>query len=193
MINNQTCPLGSMTYIVKSGDTFYTISRSFGISLDDLIAANPRVDHSKLYIGEVICIPKTTPAPPMSKCPILSVGSKGASVSELQHLLLNNGFNSGPIDGIFGSMTHTAVIGFQRSRNLVQDGVVGIMTWTALGVNCHHQPSTCPAGTTAYTIKAGDSLYLLAQRFNTTVDAIRRANPTVDPDHLQIGQVICIP
>lgn len=52
---------------------------------------------------------------------------------------------------------------------------------------------SCPAGTFAYRVQAGDTFWLLAQRFNTTVEAIMAANPGVDPNNLQIGQVICIP
>ena len=52
-------------------------------------------------------------------------------------------------------------------------------------------PTFCPGGTPV--IRAGDTLYLLAQRFGTTVDALLRANPGIDPRNLQIGQVICIP
>ncbi|HOC08327.1 MAG TPA: LysM domain-containing protein [Bacillota bacterium] len=33
----------------------------------------------------------------------------------------------------------------------------------------------------------------MARRFNTTVNALRRLNPGVDPNNLQIGQVICVP
>ena len=51
----------------------------------------------------------------------------------------------------------------------------------------------CPAGTQPYTIRAGDTYFSLAMRFNTTVAAIMAANPGVDPNRLQIGQVICIP
>ena len=50
----------------------------------------------------------------------------------------------------------------------------------------------CPNGF-LYTIKAGDTFFLLAQRFGTTVQAIIAANPGIDPNFLQIGQVICIP
>jgi len=50
----------------------------------------------------------------------------------------------------------------------------------------------CPNGF-LYTIKAGDTYFLLAQRFGTTVEAIQQANPGVNPNNLQIGQVICIP
>lgn len=44
-----------------------------------------------------------------------------------------------------------------------------------------------------YTIRAGDTLYLLGQRFNVSVDSLIRANPGINPNNLQIGQVICIP
>ncbi|HZJ58168.1 MAG TPA: LysM peptidoglycan-binding domain-containing protein [Clostridia bacterium] len=50
----------------------------------------------------------------------------------------------------------------------------------------------CPGGT-LYTIRAGDTLFTLAGRFNTTVDAIMMANPGLDPMNLQVGRVICIP
>ncbi len=44
-----------------------------------------------------------------------------------------------------------------------------------------------------YTIRPGDTLFALSQRFNVSVEAIIRANPGIDPNNLQIGQVICIP
>src|SRR5690554_3399670 len=50
----------------------------------------------------------------------------------------------------------------------------------------------CPNGF-LYTIRAGDTFFTLAQRFGTTVQAIQQANPGVNPNNLQIGQVICIP
>ncbi|HZK37678.1 MAG TPA: LysM domain-containing protein, partial [Clostridia bacterium] len=37
------------------------------------------------------------------------------------------------------------------------------------------------------------TFYLLAIRFNTTVNAIIAANPGVNPNALQIGQIVCIP
>lgn len=192
--NNIHCLPGTTPYIIKAGDTFFLIARANNITVDALMRANPGVDPDRLFIGQIICIPSGTPTPPpTSQCPTLRVGSRGADVVRLQQLLLARGFNPGPIDGIFGSRTQAAVISFQRSQNLVPDGIVGIRTWTALGVNCGPQPPTCPAGTFSYTVRAGDTFFSLADRFNTTVEAIRRANPGVDPNRLQIGQVICIP
>ncbi|EFJ39814.1 hypothetical protein VOLCADRAFT_100511 [Volvox carteri f. nagariensis] len=44
-----------------------------------------------------------------------------------------------------------------------------------------------------YTIQAGDTYWILAQRRGTTVGAIQSLNPGVDPNRLQIGQVINVP
>jgi LysM repeat protein len=55
------------------------------------------------------------------------------------------------------------------------------------------QPGACPPGAATYRIQAGDTLYTLAQRFGTTVAAILSLNPGINPNALQIGQIICIP
>lgn len=44
-----------------------------------------------------------------------------------------------------------------------------------------------------YTIKSGDTLFELAQRYSTSVRQIMRHNPGIDPDNLKVGQVIKIP
>ncbi|MGB3637039.1 MAG: peptidoglycan-binding domain-containing protein, partial [Rivularia sp. (in: cyanobacteria)] len=41
-------------------------------------------------------------------------------------------FYSGTIDGIFGSKTEEAVINFQKSQQLLPDGIVGEKTWAKL-------------------------------------------------------------
>ena len=53
-----------------------------------------------------------------------------------------------------------------------------------------------PSGQSApyfnYTVRSGDTLWLLANRFGTTVDAIKRLNGLTS-DSLRIGQVLRIP
>ena len=189
------CPQGTTPYTIRAGDTFYLIARRYGISLDELLRANPGVDPDRLYVGQIICVPSGGSRP--DNCPLLSQGSRGPDVRELQTLLRNRGFDPGPIDGIFGTRTRSAVVAFQRSNNLNPDGIVGVRTWTALGKNCGGGPTPppgrCPQGTMSYTIRSGDTLYLLAIRYNTTVEEIMRVNPGINPNNLQIGQVICIP
>lgn len=53
--------------------------------------------------------------------------------------------------------------------------------------------SSCPVGKFSYTIRPGDSLWLIAQRFHKAPQAILSMNPTLKEDNLRIGQVICIP
>lgn len=45
-----------------------------------------------------------------------------------------------------------------------------------------------PAHATTYTVKAGDSLWNIAKRTNTTVSQLQAANPGISPMKLQIGQ-----
>lgn len=51
----------------------------------------------------------------------------------------------------------------------------------------------CPAGTSPYTVRPGDSLWMIARRFRTDIQAIAAANPGLDVNTLYIGQTLCIP
>ena len=53
-------------------------------------------------------------------------------------------------------------------------------------------PPHCPSGG-FQTIRPGDTLSSLARRFNTTVQAILDANPGINPNNLQVGQLVCVP
>ena len=100
-------------------------------------------------------------------------------------------------DGIFGSGTQQAVIAFQRIMQLNPDGIVGPLTWQALynvylGAD-QNVPTPSPTpDTIQYVVKAGDSLWLIAQRYGTTVEAIQKQNHLTG-DLLRIGQVLTIP
>jgi LysM repeat protein len=52
-------------------------------------------------------------------------------------------------------------------------------------------PESSPSRT--YRVQAGDTLYVIAQRFGTTVKAIAEANGISDPTKIRIGQVLAIP
>lgn len=45
------------TYTIKSGDTISSIALQFGVSMDDLQAANPEISPNSMSIGQVIKIP----------------------------------------------------------------------------------------------------------------------------------------
>jgi len=50
-----------------------------------------------------------------------------------------------------------------------------------------------PAKQCSYAIRSGDSLWLIAQRFHTTVQEIAAANPGLDAGNLSVGRMIWIP
>ncbi|MFD4603531.1 peptidoglycan-binding protein [Streptomyces sp. NPDC058464] len=60
------------------------------------------------------------------------VGITVEAVAEVQCLVRRHGFDPQGIDGSFGPNTRAAVQGFQRSRGLTADGIVGPMTWREL-------------------------------------------------------------
>ncbi|MBE7033098.1 MAG: LysM peptidoglycan-binding domain-containing protein [Ruminococcaceae bacterium] len=59
-------------------------------------------------------------------------------------------------------------------------------------ISATNQPVTCPLGTLPYNVNAGDTILSIALRFGTSVEALLRANPDIEPYNLQVGQRICI-
>lgn len=55
---------GATEYTVVKGDSFYTISKKFGVTMKAIADANPGVDSTKLQIGKTLHIPAPVPASP---------------------------------------------------------------------------------------------------------------------------------
>jgi hypothetical protein len=66
---------------------------------------------------------------------VLTRGSSGQQVSDLQQRLKELGFDPNGLDGNFGPGTQAAVIAFQKAHGLVADGKVGPNTSNALHLN----------------------------------------------------------
>ncbi|WP_418791552.1 LysM peptidoglycan-binding domain-containing protein [Phosphitispora sp. TUW77] len=166
------CPPGTVSYVIKSGDTLYSLAIRYGTTVSAIVAVNPGIDPNNLMIGQVICIPQQAGPPP---CP----GGKYYTIQPGDTLYQISRFFNVSVDDIL-----------MANPGLDPDN---LMIGQVICIPGVAPPAQCPAGTTPYIIQAGDTYYSLAIRFNTTVAAIIAANPGVDPNNLMIGQRICIP
>lgn len=73
-----------------------------------------------------------TPACSTGGYPLIRQGSRGVYVLILQDNLNTLGYNTGGLDGIFGSRTYTAVRSYQLKVGLAVDGIVGCNTWRSI-------------------------------------------------------------
>lgn len=137
--------------------------------------------------------------PPSS---VLGLGAVGIDVITLQYILnfISEYYPAIPQpsqNGTFDTVTAQAVAAFQQMMGLNPDGIVGPSTWKALyetywGI-IENTPEPEPEpGPINYIVRPGDTLWLLAQRFNTTVDAIKKLN-NLTGNTIHIGQTLKIP
>ena len=61
-------------------------------------------------------------------------GSRGSEVRTIQDKLKRWGYYTGNVDGIYGSLTVSAVKKFQQKNGLTVDGIAGTKTLNAMGI-----------------------------------------------------------
>lgn len=115
----------------------------------------------------------------------LRLGSTGPDVELLQLGLQRGDWLQTSPDGIFGNVTQTAVYSFQNDTGLDVDGIAGPQTWRALA------PFLSGYDTVKYSNT--ESLNDLAKRYSSTVEAILTANPGIDEQDIQEGELLIIP
>ena len=130
--------------------------------------------------------------------PKLQLGSTGEDVKELQTKLKALLYYTGNIDSNFDLETENAVKRFQFHNKITASGIVDDATWTMLDIlfdnlnECAIDDELTPMLPITYIVQKGDTLYSIAKRFNTTVDAIKRLN-NLTSDILSISQQLKIP
>lgn len=122
----------------------------------------------------------------VTEMPLLRPGDRGDAVRRLQEKLAQFHFYHSVLDGHFGHQTQLSVIQFQEFNGLTSDGIVGSKTWAAFERTGSEQPEH-------YTIVEGDTLWKLAQKWNTTLEEIQRLNNLSNIHQLQIGNRLYIP
>jgi len=168
-------PTGTNTYTVQSGDTLYKIARQFNTTVGELISLN-NLTSTSLSIGQVLRIPSTTTEPEEPEQDFITYTVKSGDslwkISQQYGVSVNDIINA-------NNLTSTAL---QIGDTLL------------IPVTSTEEPPTTPPTSNyiEYTVKSGDSLWLIANRYNTTVDAIKNASG-ITSNTLQIGQILRIP
>ena len=108
--------------------------------------------------------------PPYVQTAVLKQGSNGGEVKELQRRLKEWGYYNGAVDGIYGKGTVEAVKAFQKKNGLTADGIAGIETYKALGMNDsvkvlenNKNQGSSNSSNTANSNYTSSDLYLLAK------------------------------
>lgn len=153
------------TYIVQSGDTLWSIAKKYGISVEELKAANS-LTNNLLQLGQSLVIPGTQ-IPPV--------------VEEENIYVVQSGDTLYAIAQKFDTTVTQLINWNQLATTVITPGMKLIVSDTV----------TTPSGT-IYTVKKGDSLYSIAMQFGVSVDDLIQANQLTSTV-LQIGDQLKIP
>lgn len=139
-------PSDSNYYTVKSGDSLWSISRKFGVTVNELKDAN-NLSSNLLSIGQNLIIPGKIP----EKVSDEYVVQKGDTLYSIARK-----FNT--------TVDKLKDINNLTSNNLSIGQVLKLPSGDTNKVNV------------VYTVKKGDSLYSIAREYGTTVDALKKLN-----------------
>lgn len=201
-------------YTVKKGDSLWKIANKYNTTVEKLKSAN-NLKTNTLSVGQKLVIPSISVSPEVSDTYIVQKGDSlwsiankfNMTVSELKNLnnLTNNLLSIGQVLKIKdssnnGKTTYTV----QKGDSLwVIANKYGITTEELKSYNnltsnllSIGQVLKIPQGKTSteniYKVKKGDSLWTIANRYNTTVEKIKVLN-NLTSNLLSIGQRLKIP
>ena len=208
-------------YTVQSGDSLYSISNKFGITVDELKKTNNLISNN-LNIGQVLKIPITNNGPEKEETIIKYTVQSGDSlykiankynttVDELKKInnLNNNLLSIGQILSIpttqdieeipqedyfnYNVVSGDSLYSIARKFDTSVDNIKSLndLTSNLLSVGQTLKIPTTSTKEKTYVVKSGDSLYSIAKTFNTTVDKLKSLN-NLTSNLLNIGQILII-
>ncbi|HEC22588.1 MAG TPA: LysM peptidoglycan-binding domain-containing protein [Chloroflexi bacterium] len=154
------------TYQVRAGDTLSAIALRLGVPLDDIVRANGLSDPDRIYVGQVLVIPR--PAGSGGEVYTVQAGESLAAIAR------RFGVSADDIVRVNGL----------RDRNDIYAGQQLVIP--ASGV------ATSPEEV-SYTVRRGDSLYRISLVFGVTVDDLLAVNSLASPGAIYPGLELKIP
>ena len=216
VIVEEIVPEGN-TYVVKSGDTLYSIASKYGVTVDDLKSTN-NLTSNTLSLNQVLKIPGVDIEVPNTYTvkkgdSLYSIANKfGTNVNEIKSLnnLSSNLLSVGQVLKLPGVVeestlnTYTVKSGdtLYSIANKYNISVSELKSLNNLSSNTLSIGQTLKLKESSsdivtedydyYTVKSGDTLYFLANKYNTSVDEIKSLN-NLTSNALSIGMLLKIP
>ena len=207
---------GSNYYVVKKGDSLWSIAREYGLSVAELKALN-NLSSNTLHIGDTLLVSSVNSTDNNISDEYYTVKSGDTlwgiarkynmSVNDLKSLnnLSSNNLSIGQklIVSKASSNDYTVVAGdtlwgIARKFNVSVDDLKSLNNLTSnslsIGMVLKIPPYSNKKNeeTNVYVVKSGDSLWSIARKFNSTVDEIKRLN-SLQSNILSIGQRLVVP
>ncbi|WP_426182253.1 LysM peptidoglycan-binding domain-containing protein [Microbacterium sp. TWP3-1-2b2] len=181
------------TYTVQEGDTVFSIAQRFGLRTVDVLTWNDLSWRSVIHPGQTLAVaaPAAAPAAAAPAAPAAPASSKST------HAVVAG-------DTIFAiaqkhGTTVEAVLaanGLSRSSVIYPGQTIAISGTTAPAPAPAVAPSPAPAkpaaSGTAHTVVAGDTIFAIAKKHSTSVDAIYAANGLSASSIIYPGQSIIV-
>ena len=145
----------NISYVVKRGDSLYSIARQYGVNVNDLKRIN-NLTSDLLSIGQIINIPSST---------TIVTPSEDDIINEENTYIVQRGDTLWSISRKFG----VSVDDIKNANNLTNE----ILT---IGSTIIVPTGTSANNIIVYKVKRGDSLWALAREYNTTIDDIKKLN-----------------
>ena len=202
-------------YIVKSGDSLWSISKKYGISVDELKTEN-NLKSNTLSIGQYLKIPTISNNEEGIEYYVVKSGDtlwsiarnnnttvdniktlnnlKNNTLTVGQRLIIRNTTSSTPSSGNYYTVIKgDSLYKIANKYNTTVDELKSLNNLTSNTLSIG-QKLLLPTSTTnnIYIVKKGDSLYKIANNYNTTVSKLKSAN-NLKSDTLSIGQQLVIP
>ena len=153
------------TYTVKKGDTLYSISRRFNISIDRIKELN-NLDSNILSVGQVLILSEDINIIPDDSNGITYIVKRGDTLYKIAN------DNNTTVDDII-------------SLNNLDSTILTIGQELLL-------PNKDIDEVSEYIVVEGDTLYKIANKYNVTVDELITSN-NLSSTTLSIGQILTIP
>ena len=159
----------NIVYVVAPNDSLWMIANRYGVTVDAIKQLN-NLSTNNLTVGQTLLIPNSSTS-----------GVVPPTTNTENTYTVKNG------DTLYGiaRMYGLSVDELKRLNNLTSNTL-------SIGQVLKVSGSTIPSGENYYIVKAGDSLYKIANMYDTTVDELKRLN-NLSSNLLSIGQKLIVP